>query len=279
MARIQRGENAGVGSEKAEVKFCQKNLCQTLIEHKNRQRIETIDPELQIVVTDDGSRTLYSRRYAQCFHSESGAAAEATLVFVENSGVAIRLEQKLPSKILEIGFGSGLNFVLSAVLANRFATNLEYLAIDQKMICGEVLSQMEFESLPAVAENGASKYVSDWAAGWREIDVGTSANWNATKLGAFAELNLVICAFADFDLDQSNFDAIYFDAFSPEANGELWGASVIRRLHDRLKIGGRLVTYCVKSEIQKRLRECGFLVKKTRGPVGGKREVLIAEKQ
>lgn len=245
---------------------------------KYRERKSTFDPALEVVMTDDGSRTLFSREYHQCFHSESGAATEASAVFVTNGGVAERLAENLSTRVLEIGFGTGLNFILSAELANRFRTKMEFVAVDQKMIPTEIMEALEFERLPTIVESEQTENVMNWLTAWSRINAEQISNPVSLMFGKHAALNLSICAFEEFKTDNLPFDAIYLDAFSPDANAELWNPRVIRWLLEQLAPAGRLATYCVKSEIQQRFRDAGFNVKKVRGPVGGKREVLIAEK-
>jgi tRNA U34 5-methylaminomethyl-2-thiouridine-forming methyltransferase MnmC len=236
----------------------------------DRPRIHLND-HLALVVTDDGSATLFDERRGETFHSESGAAAESRCVFLENSGVAERLQKQLPTAVLEIGLGTGLNFLLTAEVARQYRTPLVYTAVDNRWINRETLQQLRFE-----------QFISDsiLLASWLRFSENLPPPMNS-RLGAefeFAELR--------FDLGDAlelqftgPFDAIYHDAFSPASSPELWSPQFLRRLYDELRPDGNLVTYCVKRQVREAMQEAGFFVAKAAGPVGGKREVLVATKR
>lgn len=240
------------------------------MENRNRPRLKTACSNFQVVVTDDGSRTLYSVDDNETFHSESGALAESRLVFLENSGVPSLIKQSsAPVQVLEIGYGTGLNFLLTADAAIKTASGLEYTAIDSRKIESQVIEQLEFNHLIESEE----LYVTWLEWNHKELDDG---NFQFKKI----DLQLIVGDATDVDWKENHlFDAIYLDAFSPETTPELWTADFFLNLSSALKPGCRLVTYCVKSEIQRRLTVSGFNVHKTAGPRSGKREVLIATKE
>ncbi|MEQ1905176.1 MAG: MnmC family methyltransferase, partial [Pirellulaceae bacterium] len=178
-----------------------------------RPRIHLMD-DLAIVVTDDGSATLFDERLGETFHSESGAAAESRCVFLQNSGVAERLQKQMPTLVLEIGLGTGLNFLLTAEVARRQQTPLIYTAVDNRWINRETLQQLRFE-----------QFITDpiLLASWLQFAENQPPPQNSRLVAKFefAELR--------FDLGDAlqsqfvgPFDAIYLDAFSPAASPELW---------------------------------------------------------
>ena len=237
---------------------------------QRRTQTLTTDPSFSIVLCDDGTRTLKCNRRGVTWHSESGAVAESQLVFLENSHVAERLRQQAQRsgeddavRVLEVGFGTGLNFWLTASLALDSRASLQYVALDPKLIADEVLDALQYAAFESC--NPAIKEFSTSVQQQRIDDV---------------ELLLIEQMFEETDLSafRESFDAVYHDAFSPDVTPQLWQEEVFAKLHAVLKRGGRLVTYCVKSEIRKRLSRVGFEVSKTAGPRGGKREVLVATK-
>ena len=239
---------------------------------RNRLHLPTPDSELEVVVTDDGSRTLARASDGVTWHSESGALAESQLVFLNNSGVLQRLQANRPTRVLEIGFGTGLNFWTTASIALRSATRLNYLSLETKLLSPEVLYQLQHGSLedcqPAF-DRFFEKLVQRYHSSARQIRL----NENNVQLTI---QNLDATGFA---IDEATFDAVYFDPFGPDDAPELWQEPLFHSLHGALVPRGRLVTYCVKSEIRRRLSTVGFEVEKTAGPVGGKREVLVATRK
>ena len=234
-----------------------------------RPRIHLND-ELALVVTDDGSVTLFDERLGETFHSESGAAAESRCVFLQNSGVAERLQKQMTTSVLEIGLGTGLNFLLTAEVARRYQTRLIYTAVDNRWINRETLQLLRFEN-----------FITDpvLLASWLQFAENQTRAQNPQTV---AKMEFVELRFELGDALHSRiagpFDAIYQDAFSPASSPELWTPQFLRRLHDELKPDGKLVTYCVKRQVREAMRDAGFSIAKAAGPVGGKREVLVAAK-
>ena len=239
---------------------------------RQRDRFRIGQTSFEAVVTDDGSCTLYSPEYDQTFHSESGALSESRLVFLENSGVKDRLMQGFATRVLEIGFGTGLNFALSATVALGMNCELHYCAIDRAYLPWEVLKGLQRTSC------SETKKGFDWLDEcYRSIE---SLALNQTKRVSRdnIEFQAVRANASTWQFPRSMFHAIYLDAFSPESNPELWTQEFFQQLSHLLERDGRLVTYCVKSKIQRDIMATGLEVKKTPGPKDGKREVLMAIK-
>jgi tRNA U34 5-methylaminomethyl-2-thiouridine-forming methyltransferase MnmC len=224
--------------------------------------------------TKDGSKTLHSERYAQTFHSDKGAVTESKHVFLETSDVAPCLRTGESQQVLEVGFGTGLNFFLTADVAVKHQVGLSYVALEQTLLPASLIQQLGYEThlenkellesylklkfrqtLPDEVVNG--KYVFEFKT---------------------VRLELLIGEATAQTFESNSFDAVYQDAFSPDANGELWSETFFAKLYDALKPNGKLTTYSVKGDVRRTLQKVGFAVEKRPGPPDGKREMLIAIK-
>ena len=226
---------------------------------------------MRVILTADGSRTLYCDKYQQAFHSESGAVSEASHVFLINSGVSERLVSGLPTRVCEIGFGVGLNFFLTADCALDNSTPLHYFAVDHRPVEVNLLEDLGYRLLvkhPKLLDEFVTQYRRYVELENGEFEFG---------IRGLVALRLREQS-ATEQLPEEIFDCIYLDAFSPASNQELWTTRFLLDLYNRTVNGGVLVTYCVKTEIQRRLKSVGFRIQKIPGPPGGKREVLRAVK-
>lgn len=234
-----------------------------------RPRTETSSPAWRQVVTDDGSRTLECVRSGQTHHSESGALAESRHVYLENSLVGERLRGGGTVRVFETGFGVGLNFWVTASVALRYNASLEYVSVEENLPPASVIEALQFDRLeecqPAI---GVFLPLLASAAGATRSVVVSRCQVTLQVLREDVR-NYQLASLGEFD-------ALYHDPFSPEVNPELWSGEFLARLAKTLKPGGRLVTYCCRSEIKRRLRAAGLVVIPAPGPPGGKREVLIA---
>lgn len=238
---------------------------------------------MDVIVTADGSKTLASTEFGETYGSRHGALSEARHVFLRGSGVESRLAGKQTTRVLEVGFGTGLNFLVSAAVAAEHGAELRYTALERKPIAAATLRQVYGDSqLPAqlLAE------LIDWIG-----DLGTPlrAGTYSLTLGAHrgVVLELVIGealeALAGGGLDHSSegrhaYDAIYLDAFSPKANPELWTPAFLTGLAAGLAPGGTLVTFSVSGAVRRSLAAAGLTVSKLPGPPGGKPEMLAARR-
>lgn len=277
-----------------------------------RAKLPTEIDDLQWMVTDDGSLTLWDMTLNETYHSGCGAAAESLVVYLSNSGVLGRLASGLPTRVFEMGFGTGSAFLLTAAVAEHFHTQLDFWAIEirplpsyilAQAICIEHLNQALADnviSLPAKPQREPSQNSSevDFLKMEHFCQLGRLADqlaqsWPADlldrkqlniSLGNYCKLNLIIGDATELHVDRdcpelsSQVDAVYFDAFSPETNPQLWSSQVLREMHQMLVPGGCMTSYCVKSAVRRTMEEIGFSVSRMHGPVGGKREVLFSRR-
>ena len=223
---------------------------------------------MQLLKTDDGSYTLIYPDHQETYHSKFGALTESDQVYLRNSGVYQRLENHQPTAILEIGFGTGFNFVHTVSHANACNCPLSYTAYEieplNKNIALQVLSHNAPENpeLCKFTANVIGRIATD------EPEVTASFNEQTT-------LRLIRADATSHNLLASSFDAIYLDAFSSKNDPSLWNTGFLKKLYAAAKPESILATYCVNGQFRKALTEAGFKWQKLPGPKG-KREVLVA---
>lgn len=226
--------------------------------------------ELERQVTADGSATLFSTVFNQTFHSRHGAVAESLHVFLAGSGAERRLRSGLTTKVLEVGFGSGLNFLLSAQAALVGNARLTYVALERDLLPAALVSQLGYREYAAAPLESYLRFRE--RLGQRP----TTGVYRGEITGARLELRLGDAS--AIGLEEEAFDAIYHDAFSPDANPELWSQEFLARLAGALAPGGTLSTYTVKGAVRRKLQAAGLQVSKAPGPPDGKQEMLVAIK-
>ncbi|WP_455962179.1 tRNA (5-methylaminomethyl-2-thiouridine)(34)-methyltransferase MnmD [Bacteroides bouchesdurhonensis] len=224
--------------------------------------------------TDDGSATLFVPELNEHYHSIKGARTESQHIFIH---MGLEASEVPSPRILEIGFGTGLNAWLTLEEAERNHRNIHYTGLE--------LYPLEW---PIIEQLG---YV-------RDSEQLTINNQPVTAIKLFKQLHISpweeeICLSPHFTLRkvQADFnewifrslpdspDIIYFDAFAPEKQPEMWSQELFNRLYVLLSNDGILTTYCAKGVIRRMLQTAGFVVERLPGPPGGKREILRARKQ
>lgn len=218
--------------------------------------------------TADGSATLFSSRYAQTYHSHHGAVTEARHVFLEGSRIGSRLRNGEAGRVLEVGFGTGLNFLLTAQQALEAGTPLSYVALERELLPAAVLDSLDYRQFAS----GPLAALLEFRQRLPERPQPGSYRTEFTGTG----LELLIGEAVEAKIERNSFDAVYHDAFSPDSNCELWSSEFLARLAASLVPGGVLVSYTVKGEVRRRLVAAGLSVSKVPGPPGGKREMLRA---
>ena len=249
-------------------------------------------------ITGDQSKTLYSQRYQQTYHSKHGAVNESLQVFLRGAKVDARFENQQSTRVLEIGFGLGLNFALTADYAIQHSCQLEYVGVEHSPISAEQFADLEYAQWLTNTEpvevvdtilrqsNATEQLGAQNGTNLSAVTTSQAARKNgfertykaALKHNGYLQL-LVGDVTTQLLIEQlttlPQFDAIYLDAFSPDVNPECWTLPFFGVLSQLLKPTGVLATYCVKGEVQRNLASAGFSVQKAPGPVG-KREILSA---
>lgn len=212
----------------------------------------------EIIVTTDGSHTIHLPELNESYHSKHGAIQEAKHVFINNGLSCIK---KGEINILEIGFGTGLN----ALLTNQYAINnnktINYTGVEAFPVAQDEVVQLNY---PILLNDHHLEH---------DFAVMHEVSWNKTH---HINANFSLCKrqqqFEDIN-DQAQFDVIYFDAFGYRVQPELWSDAIFDAMFKALKPNGILVTYACRSVIKKSMDLAGFKTEKLPGPPG-KREML-----
>jgi len=228
-----------------------------------RMNMEQPSESTRLVNTSDNSVSLFSAKFGESYHSLHGAVTESMIVFIQN-GLQPLLAEKEHISIFEMGFGTGLNAVLTHL--NSANTTIYYETVEKYPPSTELIRQ--FAETQWATHTGASRFCLQL----HEVD------WNQThNISPHFIFRKLLLDFADYQPPVNRFDLIYFDAFSPEAQQELWTTELFAKLYRSLVPGGVLVTYSSKGIVKNSLREAGFKVERLPGPPG-KRHVLRATK-
>jgi tRNA U34 5-methylaminomethyl-2-thiouridine-forming methyltransferase MnmC len=214
---------------------------------------------------------LRSTRFAQTCHSLAGAREETCHVSLELSGVAERLLAGRATRVLEVGFGTGLGLLLTADLARSSGAALDFVSLERDLLDADLLRGLRTQELLGDAELAARLAAAlEARAPTGDLTLELAPRARAAVLVGDARERVL-------ELAPESFDACYLDPFSPDVNPELWTEEFLQRIHAVLRPGARLSSYCVRGEVRRRLRALGFRVEKRPG-VGRKREVLVAWK-
>lgn len=220
--------------------------------------------QLKIIKTGDSSSTLFVPELDEHYHSYKGAVQESQHVFIKN-GLEEKANTQKNLSILEIGLGTGLNayLTLKYILVNT-EISINYTALEKYPLDFDLVKQLNYAS---DSNNKERKLFSDiHQASWN-MEVSITERFRLMK----KEADLTKTdAFQPFDL-------VYFDAFAPEKQPEMWDEEIFRRLFRFMNPEGILVTYCAKGEVRRRMKRSGFNVERLPGPPG-KREMLRAIK-
>ena len=208
------------------------------------------DPEIK--VTADGSHTLYVPSLDEHYHSHFGAITESRHIFI-NAGLASLSADKV--SILEVGFGTGLNALLTALFAGEHNVSVSYTSLEKYPLEPSVVRQLNYGHL--AGSNGPELFEAIHQAPW-----GT-----ATDITEWFSLNKILTDLTTED-PRGIFDLVYFDAFGPDKQPEMWTEEVMGRIAAVTRSGSVFVTYSAKGSLKRMLRTLGFDVTLLPGPPG-----------
>ena len=199
------------------------------------------------------------------YHSTNGALQESELVFIQHGLHYVPACIK-EINLLEVGFGTGLNALLTVLEAKKQRRKINYVAIEPEPLPGEILEKLNFPSVIGSTEaEGYFKKLHE-------------SNWlYPAFLSDYFILSKLKARLQDIALRDEQFHLVFFDAFGPDVQPELWTEEIFAQLFKCLKPDGILVTYSCKGTVKRALKAAGFTIEKLPGPAG-KREVLRAMK-
>ncbi len=221
--------------------------------------------QIELTKTSDGSHTLKLLGVDEQYHSFNGAMQESEHVFIQ-AGFNSVIENKNSVNILEVGLGTGLNALLTLKESTELQKQVYYDAIEAYPLKKEWLDRLNYPSL----------LKDDWyKEGFKLIHQATDDTFLTIR-----EVFRIRCLkkkIQDVELMKEKYDLVYFDAFGPDTQPEMWTVEVFDKIEKAMRSGAVLVTYSAKGAVRRAMKEAGFDVKKIPGPPG-KREMTRAVK-
>lgn len=217
----------------------------------------------QFIITEDGSHTLYLPELNENYHSRYGAKNESLHVFIQ-SGLHEVMKLTSTISIFEMGFGTGLNALLTYKEAQKHNLKINYSTLEAFPLRDEIVSQLNY----------TDKDDTDFKT-FRMLH---EFPWNKKhQINANFEFFKQEASILEVVLPENSFDLIYFDAFGPDVQPDLWSGKVFLNIYKACKPGAILVTYSCKGDVKRALKSVGFSIEKIPGPKG-KREMIRAVK-
>ena len=221
---------------------------------------------LKKIITADNSPTLYVPELDEHYHSVNGALTESEHIFIQN-GLLQKAKEQSAISIFEMGFGTGLNALLTKLVSEEKKLEIEYFTIEAFPIEKTLFEKLNFserlELKGEKAEYLKALHKTDW-----ERKTELFSNFQ------FEKRNIKLEA---VELPENTFDLVYFDAFNPDLQPELWTEDVFRKIYLAMKSKGILMTYSAKGKVKRALKAAGFVLNALPGPIG-KREITQAIK-
>lgn len=216
------------------------------------------------IVTGDGSSTLKSNQFEALYHSKHGAIQESQVVFIA-AGLQYQLTQKNHLEVLEMGFGTGLNALLTYLEVKDRPVSVRYTGVEAYPIPQAMAESLNYvEQLQGTPEDQAV---------FLQLHAADATYLELSDPFAFRKL---IQPFEAIEAEAA-YDLLYYDAFAPAVQPQLWDAAAFQRAFRALRPGGVLTTYCAKGVVKRTLKACGFEIEALPGPIG-KREITRAIK-
>lgn len=238
----------------------EKNTFQHLSDSVNVEPVsDGLKRELQ--VTSDGSHTLYMPDMDEHYHSVNGAIQESEHVFIE---AGLHRLSKKEIRVLEIGFGTGLNAFLTLLDSMQTDVNITYYSMELYPLDIALVQNLNYGKVLCAGEEAL--FMALHEAPWNQ-SASITPNFTLHKMKGD-------CNQAELP---NEIDLVYFDAFAPDKQPEMWNQELFNKLYFRMNVGGILTTYCAKGAVRRTMKESGFSVERIPGPPG-KREMLRATK-
>ncbi|MGL1887948.1 MAG: tRNA (5-methylaminomethyl-2-thiouridine)(34)-methyltransferase MnmD [Reichenbachiella sp.] len=223
-------------------------------------------PKVEIFETKDGSHSLLLPEMNETYHSTHGARTESEYVFTKmglDKLMELHPDQK-EIRILEIGFGTGLNPLLNAVEAEKRQVNIEFTSMEKFPLDDSITSKLNYATSPEEKDIYDKLHQAEW-----------NTLVKLTDHFSLHKMEVDIMNFAPLDY---YFDLIYFDAFAPSKQPEMWTPEILTKMYSCQSIGGVFSTYCAQGQFKRDLKSVGYLTEELPGPPG-KKEMTRGIKQ
>jgi tRNA U34 5-methylaminomethyl-2-thiouridine-forming methyltransferase MnmC len=216
----------------------------------------------QLITTSDGSHTIFVPELNEHYHSIHGAVQESLFIFIKNG---FEVCESDPLNIFEVGFGTGLNALLTAINSRAGTREVNYTSIEKYPLDEKIINSLNHHYF--AGENGKEIFNLIHSSPWN-INVNICKHFNLEKIGM------------DFTNEppSGRYDLIYFDAFGPDKQPEMWTREMFAGIAAVTNKNGILVTYSAKGEVNRNLKASGFEVTLLPGPPG-KRQMIRAVKK
>jgi tRNA U34 5-methylaminomethyl-2-thiouridine-forming methyltransferase MnmC len=214
---------------------------------------------LEIILTKDGSHSIYNSQLNETYHSIGGALQESQFVYIE-AGLRTLLPDKKKISVFEVGFGTGLNAILTLKEAVENKVEINYTTLEPFPLNDKIVAQLNHPSL----------FQDDFLKE-KFYDL-HSCEWDkSNSLASYFNFRKVREKIETYS-PTSKFDIVYYDAFAPSKQAEVWDINNLKKMKELLTKGGILITYCSSGKFKRDLKEAGFSVESLPGPLG-KREI------
>lgn len=218
---------------------------------------------IKIITTEDGSHSLYHEGLKETYHSFHGALQESVHVFIEKGLRFWRTKSGLPKEvnIFEVGFGTGLNALLAAQFAKENGVQINFTSIEPFPLDMEIINQLNYPT--SIGQD-------DLKLTFEQLH---KSEWGKkAEINPFFSIHKIKAKLENFQTDEK-FDVLFFDAFAPSKQAELWTADLLQKCYNLLRSGGVFTTYSAKGQLKRDLKSVGFKVETLPGPPGKKEMV------
>jgi len=216
----------------------------------------------ELILTEDGSNSLYVPEIDECYHSSHGAIHESRHIFIE---AGLKQCRKSEINVLEVGFGTGLNAFLTMIEAERSGKQIQYVSLEKYPVETEKALRLNYPE--ELSPEKRSFFELMHISAWNE----------KIQITPFFSLEKIKTDFTQYT-PEHKFDVIFFDAFSPEKQPEMWTQERFELIYKHCNHGAILTTYCAKGVVRRSMQVAGFIVERLAGPPG-KREILRGVRQ
>ena len=218
----------------------------------------------EIIFTKDGSHSLLNTELNETYHSVHGALQESIHVFIKH-GLDYFLTQRPQEtvSIFEVGFGTGLNALLTLQFSRERAQKISYTSIEAFPIHEEIWSKLNYADSLGMTDDFQQLHNASW-----DQPSTITSNFEIEKIKGTLQ---------QIELPKNTFDLIYFDAFAPNKQPEMWTLEILEKTIQSLRSPGVFVTYCAKGQLKRDLKSLGLEVETLPGPPG-KKEMVRGQK-